>query len=66
VKYSTRIQISLLPCTIHTTLFVVGDDAKGIAMTITLVETIPDFKALKARPLENSKIVELSESQLAW
>jgi predicted dinucleotide-binding enzyme len=46
--------------------FVVGDGAKGIAMTITLVETIPGFKALKARPLENSKIVELSESQLAW
>jgi predicted dinucleotide-binding enzyme len=39
--------------------FVVGDDAKGIAMTITLVETIPGFKALKARPLKNSKIVEL-------
>jgi predicted dinucleotide-binding enzyme len=46
--------------------FVVGDGAKGIAMTITLVKTIPGFKALKARPLENSKIVELSESQLAW
>jgi len=39
--------------------FVVGDDAKGTTMTITLVETIPGFKALKARPLENSKIVEL-------
>jgi predicted dinucleotide-binding enzyme len=42
----------------HST-FVARDDAKGVATTITLVETIPSFKALKVGPLENSKIVEL-------
>jgi predicted dinucleotide-binding enzyme len=39
--------------------FVARNDVKGVATTITLVETIPDFKALKVGPLENSKIVEL-------
>ncbi len=38
---------------------VVGDDAEAVATTIALVKTIPGFKELNARPLENSKIVEL-------
>ncbi len=42
----------------HST-FIAGDDAEAVTTTITLVETIPGFKALKAGPLENSKIVEL-------
>jgi predicted dinucleotide-binding enzyme len=43
----------------HST-FIAGDDAEAVATTITsLVESIPGFKALKAGPLENSKIVEL-------
>lgn len=37
---------------------VVGDDAEAVATTIALVKTIPGFKELNARPLENSKIVE--------
>jgi len=38
---------------------VVGDDAEAVATTIALVKTIQGFKELNARPLENSKIVEL-------
>ncbi|KAH9551236.1 hypothetical protein CY35_09G004600 [Sphagnum magellanicum] len=42
----------------HTT-FVAGDDPEAVATTIALVEIIPGFKAAKAGPLENSRIVEL-------
>jgi predicted dinucleotide-binding enzyme len=38
---------------------VIGDDAEAVATTIALVKTIPGFKGLNTRPLENSKIVEL-------